>query len=63
MHLDESIHRALFDVICMANIGYNINAITEPEGLFYKKTHGYRMASEPSPWAGVRAMIAFMLPP
>jgi hypothetical protein len=30
---------------------------------FYKKTHGDRMASEPSPWADVRAMIAFMLPP
>jgi hypothetical protein len=38
MDLDEFIHRALFDVIFMANIGYNINAINESEGLLQKDT-------------------------
>jgi cytochrome P450 len=61
MDLDDFIHRAVFDVICMANIGYNINAINQPEGL-YKKTHGYRMAFEPSPFDRLRAMLALMLP-
>jgi cytochrome P450 len=61
MDLDDFVHRAVFDIVGSVNFGYSINALSQPEGL-YRKTHGYRMAFEPSPSNKVRALLAFAIP-
>jgi cytochrome P450 len=61
MHLDDLVRRAVFDIAGLANFGYNIDAIGQPEGL-YRKTYGYRMAFEPLPSNKLRALLAFAFP-